>query len=156
MQDRQWRPAWDEESDDAIRAADADRDATAEVLRKHHADGRLTDEEFQQRFEQCMSARTLGELRALVTDLPADRPNRERRRADWHRPRFGARLFPLLIALAFLGAAWRHAAWHAAWHGGGPRFGFGFAWALILVAGFMLLRGHARCGAGYYGRTWRM
>jgi Domain of unknown function (DUF1707) len=152
MQDRQWHPGRDEESDDAIRAADADRDATAELLRKHHTDGRLTDEEFQQRLEQSMSARTLGELRALVADLPAaDRPKRERR-AEWHRPRLGARLLPVFIALAFFGAAWRY----AAWHGGGPRFGFPWPLILLAIVGFALLRGRARCGAGYHGRTWRM
>jgi hypothetical protein len=152
MYDRQWRPGRDEESDDAIRAADADRDATTESLRKHHADGRLTDDEFQQRLEQCMSAKTLGELRALVADLPADRPRRERG-SDWRRPRLGARLFPMLIALALvLGVALRHASWHA----GGPRFGFPWPLVLLAIAGFMLLRGRARCGGGYYGRTRHM
>ena len=150
MHDRQWRPDQDRESD-AIRAADADREATAESLRKHHADGRLTDDEFQQRLEQSMSAKTLGELRALVADLPADRPNRERG-SDWRRPRVGARLFPLLLALALiLGATWRH----AAWHGGGPHFGFPWPLLILALAGFMFLRGRARCRAGYYGRTWR-
>ena len=151
MYDRQWRPNEDRESD-AIRAADADREATAESLRKHHADGRLTDEEFEQRLEQCMSAKTLGELRALVADLPADQRSRTRS-SDWHRPRLGARLFPLLVALAFIfGAFWPH----RGWHGGAPHFGF--PWPLLLFAfvGFMVLRGRARCGARYFDRTRRV
>ena len=153
MYDRHWRPGRDEENDDAIRAADADRDATAESLRKHHADGRLTDDEFQQRLEQCMSAKTLGELRALIADLPADQPSRERG-SDWRRPRLGVRLLPLLIALALvLGVAWGHPAWHA----GGPRFGVPWPLILLAIASFVLLRGRGRCGAGYYGgRTRRL
>ena len=148
MQDRQGRPAWDEESDDAIRAADADREAIAEFLRKHHADGRLTDDEFQQRLEQSMSAKTLGELRALVADLPSGRPRRERR-PDTHPRRFGLLLLPALIVLALvLTSPWRH----AAWHGGAPHFHF--LWPLIFgFAAVMFLRGRARCGAHHYRRT---
>jgi hypothetical protein len=152
MYDRRWRPEEDRESDDAIRAADADREATAETLRKHHAAGRLTDDEFQQRLEQSMSAKTLGELRELVADLPADRPTRERH-SRWHRPPLGARLLPLFVALALIfGSSWRH----AAWYGSGPRFGFPWPLLVLAVVGFALLRGRARCRASYYGRTWHM
>ena len=152
MDDRGWRVDQDGYGD-AIRAADADREATAELLRKHHADGRLTDDEFQQRFEQCMSAKTLGELRGLVTDLPVDRPNRERT-SGWRRPRLGARLFPLLVALALIFATMGGR--HAAWHGGGPHIGFPWPILIVAVAGFMLMRGRARCRGGYYGRAWHV
>jgi hypothetical protein len=53
-----------------LRAADADRERTAEHLRKSHAEGRLDLDEFQQRLERCYAAKTLGELGALVRDLP--------------------------------------------------------------------------------------
>jgi Domain of unknown function (DUF1707) len=57
--------------DRRLRASDADRERTAQLLREHHAVGRLTAEEFEARLEQVFQARTLGELDGLLTDLPA-------------------------------------------------------------------------------------
>jgi hypothetical protein len=57
--------------DPRLRASDADRERTAQLLREHHAVGRLTAEEFEARLEEVFSARTLGELDRLLTDLPA-------------------------------------------------------------------------------------
>lgn len=53
-----------------IRASDADRDRTASLLHEHHAAGRLTPEEFHERLEAALTARTLDELDALTADLP--------------------------------------------------------------------------------------
>ncbi len=53
-----------------IRASDADRDRTASMLREHHAEGRLTAEEFHERLDAALSARTLDELDELTADLP--------------------------------------------------------------------------------------
>ena len=49
-------------SDPRIRASDADRDRTAALLREHHAAGRLTAEEFNERLDKAYAAKTLGEL----------------------------------------------------------------------------------------------
>ncbi|MGH3260166.1 MAG: DUF1707 SHOCT-like domain-containing protein [Streptosporangiaceae bacterium] len=57
--------------DSRIRASDADRDRAAALLREHHAAGRLTAEEFHDRMEQALEAKTLGELDELLADLPA-------------------------------------------------------------------------------------
>jgi hypothetical protein len=57
--------------DPRVRASDADRDRTARLLREHHAVGRLTAEEFNERLEKAFEARTLGELDELLADLPA-------------------------------------------------------------------------------------
>jgi hypothetical protein len=57
--------------DPRLRASDADRERTAQLLREHHAVGRLTAEEFEGRLGQVFQARTLGELDALLADLPA-------------------------------------------------------------------------------------
>lgn len=54
-----------------LRASDADRERTAQLLREHHAVGRLTAEEFNERLEQAFAARTRGELDDLLADLPA-------------------------------------------------------------------------------------
>jgi Domain of unknown function (DUF1707) len=57
--------------DPRLRASDADRERTAQLLREHHAVGRLTAEEFDSRVEKVFQARTLGDLDALLADLPA-------------------------------------------------------------------------------------
>nr|WP_317620511.1 DUF1707 domain-containing protein [Streptomyces sp. CBMA156] len=53
-----------------LRASHADRDRVAEQLRVAAGDGRLTAEELDERLEAALSARTLGELSGLTTDLP--------------------------------------------------------------------------------------
>lgn len=53
-----------------MRASDHDRDRVAAALREHHAQGRLDVDEFKDRIEQAYSAKTLGELDALMHDLP--------------------------------------------------------------------------------------
>jgi hypothetical protein len=54
-----------------MRASDADRDRVAALLREHHAAGRLTAEEFHERLDKALAAKTLGELDDLMTDLPS-------------------------------------------------------------------------------------
>ncbi len=56
----------------SLRASDAEREATADRLRRHHTDGRLDQDEFQERLERCFAAKTVGELAELARDLPAD------------------------------------------------------------------------------------
>jgi hypothetical protein len=55
----------------ALRASDAERERTATLLREHTATGRLTPEELDERLDVAYAARTVGELDALVHDLPA-------------------------------------------------------------------------------------
>ena len=82
-------------ADPRIRASDADRDRVTALLREHHAAGRLTAEEFGERMEKALDARTLGELDELMTDLPAidlyQLPDASLRRAP---PRSGQALLP--------------------------------------------------------------
>jgi uncharacterized protein DUF1707/cell wall-active antibiotic response 4TMS protein YvqF len=66
----------------AIRASDAEREHTVELLRRHSVDGRLTLEEFASRMERAYEARTREELEELARDLPetsAARPSPARR-----------------------------------------------------------------------------
>ena len=53
-----------------MKASDADRDAVLSDLSGHFQAGRLTTEEFEDRSGQALSARTWGELRNLLQDLP--------------------------------------------------------------------------------------
>jgi hypothetical protein len=57
-------------NDPRIRASDEDRDRTATLLREHHAAGRLTPEEFNERLDKAFAAKTVGELDDLLSDLP--------------------------------------------------------------------------------------
>jgi hypothetical protein len=55
----------------ALRAADSDRERTAEQLRAHCAAGRITSDELDERLSAAYSAVTLADLAALSADLPA-------------------------------------------------------------------------------------
>ncbi|WP_115852035.1 DUF1707 and DUF4190 domain-containing protein [Thermasporomyces composti] len=55
----------------SMRASNADRERTADVLKAAHAEGRLDWGEYQRRLDQALRAKTYGELQALVSDLPS-------------------------------------------------------------------------------------
>jgi hypothetical protein len=57
----------------AQRIADADRDRVLLELREHCVAGRLTLDEFAQRTDHVMAARTGDDLEAITRDLPSDR-----------------------------------------------------------------------------------
>jgi Domain of unknown function (DUF1707) len=52
-------------------AANADRERAVDVLRAGFAEGRLTQEEFNERVARTYASRTYGELAGLTADLPA-------------------------------------------------------------------------------------
>ncbi len=97
--------------DEHIRASDADRDRVTARLREHFAEGRLTRDELDERVTAALHARTFGDLRGPLADLPepalaartaaapqhAGRPWPARR----HRPRL-APVFLLLFLAAVL------------------------------------------------------
>jgi hypothetical protein len=99
-----------------LRASDADREAMADRLRKHHTDGRLDQDEFQERLDRCFAAKTVGELTELTRDLP-DEPARYRAGG---RTRFGLlgclRMLPIVpiilvivaihLIFGFVGGLW--------------------------------------------------
>ena len=69
-----------------VRASDGDREDTAVRLRRAYSEGCLTNEEFEERLDRALSARTRGDLKALVADLPKKtRPTRERIEAAQRR-----------------------------------------------------------------------
>ena len=55
----------------AMRAASADRERAVDVLKAGFTEGRLTQEEYNDRMGRAYAARTYGELMALTADLPA-------------------------------------------------------------------------------------
>ena len=86
-----------------LRAADAEREHHAELLREHAAQGRITVDELDERLDRVYAARTLGELAPVVADLPAPAPTpRERparRRARTIRPEIAAYLAVNLVLI---------------------------------------------------------
>jgi len=58
----------------AVRAADAERDATVARLQAALGEGRLNLDEFGQRASAAYAAVTIAELEALVADLPTEPP----------------------------------------------------------------------------------
>lgn len=64
-----------------LKASDADREEIAERLRKATAEGRLLAEELEERLEATFTARTYGELDAVVVDLPGVTTVRRRERS---------------------------------------------------------------------------
>jgi DUF1707 SHOCT-like domain/Domain of unknown function (DUF4190) len=53
-----------------LRAADVDRDRVAGLLGTAYAEGRLSKDEYDDRLETALSARTYADLDQVVTDLP--------------------------------------------------------------------------------------
>jgi Domain of unknown function (DUF1707)/Domain of unknown function (DUF4190) len=64
-------PAQPAASHAAMRASSADRERAVDVLKAGFAEGRLSQDEYNDRMGRAYSARTYGELMALTADLPA-------------------------------------------------------------------------------------
>lgn len=74
----------DPRANPGLRASDADRSRASSIVSAAYADGRLNRDEFDQRIGQAASARELGELVPVLSDLVAVRP------APSHGPAGGA------------------------------------------------------------------
>ena len=59
---------------DYLRIGDAERDKMTESLHEHFAQGRLTAEELDERLAATLTARTVGDLKAVDRDLPGQQP----------------------------------------------------------------------------------
>ena len=60
--------------DDSIRVSDADRDRVNAQLRDHFAAGRITTGELDERLSAALNAKTFGDLRRIMADLPGPVP----------------------------------------------------------------------------------
>jgi hypothetical protein len=60
--------------DDSIRVSDADRDRVNAQLRDHFAAGRITSGELDERLSAALNAKTFGDLRRIMADLPGPVP----------------------------------------------------------------------------------
>jgi len=62
--------------DPNIRVSHAERTEVADRLSKHYGDGRLDEEEFNERLDRAMKAKTRADLDGLFNDLPGEEPPR--------------------------------------------------------------------------------
>ncbi len=72
-------------SNDRIRVSDADRERVTARLRDHYAEGRLSAEEMEERITAALNAKTVGDLRQVMADLPE--PELAGRRSGGRRAR---------------------------------------------------------------------
>jgi hypothetical protein len=98
-----------------VRAGDDDRRRVAGLLQAHYVVGRLTSVEFEERIERSLAARTLGDLDALLADLPRLDPGTEQRASRERRAErcrkvgeksFQAHATSYLLVMALLVAIW--------------------------------------------------
>jgi len=132
-------------SDQHIRVSDAERNAVAELLGQHYADGRLDQVEFDERVSRTMTAKTRGDLAGLFDDLPeagpaGAAPAGPTGAADQASPYRGPRrrggiVRPLLLLLFVFICA------NIAWHAFTSLFFIQpLVWAFVIVAVILLVR----------------
>jgi Domain of unknown function (DUF1707) len=86
----------------SLRASDSDREQVVDRLRKAAAEGRLLAEELEHRLGVALSARTYGELDAVLADLPGPRGVERRKSSElgWVRPALVLAIaIPVVVAL---------------------------------------------------------
>jgi hypothetical protein len=91
-------------ADPGLRVGDAERTRVVDQLAEHHAAGRLTMAEFEDRMATALGARTGTDLEPLLRDLPA--PTRPPSRQPPARPRPSldpqARTYLAVVALLWV------------------------------------------------------
>jgi uncharacterized membrane protein len=94
---------------DNIRISDADRERVTARLRENYAEGRLTADELDERISAALNAKTFGDLRPIMADLPEPGPVGPQSGPvppplppPAYAYRRGPRLLPLAMLLLFL------------------------------------------------------
>ena len=122
-----------------LRASDAEREHVADALRRHHADGRLQFDEFEERLERCYQARTADQLDRLLDDLPHGDRGVSLRGAGWAAGRRGRPPLPVL-ALAAVAGLWLLGALAGALAWGGGAYHHGPSLLPLVVVAFVVWR----------------
>jgi Domain of unknown function (DUF1707) len=128
-----------------MRASDADRDAVVSNLSEHFQAGRLTLEEFEDRTGRALAARTWGELKDLMRDLPSalrgpQAPVAAASSARPERPSGRGAPVPIAALVAIgIGIAVSVGATHSGW---------GF---LLVILAVLILRRLRHAGTAGYG-----
>ena len=93
-----------------VRASNAERDEVAGKLQDAFAEGRLDDDEFDQRMRAALTAKTHAELDVLLTDLPAA-PGSAAPDSGVQRPAPAGSVQPGRLAVAYKGVVRRAGRW---------------------------------------------
>ena len=125
----------------SLRVGDAERELVAGRLADHHAAGRLTIDELDERLTATWSARTRADLGATLVDLPTSAPPPPTPSARRPPPPPAAGWWGYLASyLAVIAALW------LIW----ALTGNGYPWPIWPMLGWGLgLLGHRAHGAGY-------
>ena len=128
-----------------MRVSHAERTEVADRLSKHYGDGRLDEEEFNERLDRAMKAKTQSDLAGLFDDLPEPELPRPVARQD-QRPRPpGPRPFPriaflaLVAIIAIMVGQWLARPFFFPFGGFWP-LGFHIPWLLIGIVVFVWWR----------------
>lgn len=110
-----------------LRIGDAERERVTDQLAQHHAAGRLTLDELDERLGAALSARTRSDLAATVADLPVLAPERPAAEAEASvpAPAWRAHLRTYLVVIAGLWLIW-------------ALTGFGYPWPIWPMLGWGL------------------
>jgi hypothetical protein len=157
--------------DPALRIGDTERGEVIDRLSAHYSDGRLDHAEFSERMDRAMTAKTMGDLAGLLSDLPGPAPAsmpvsgsrrhqrrvlklqlehqrlqvrqqlHDQRRAARQQRMHSLRWLPVILAVLIAAIVVLHALTHSV-----------IAWVLLAIGAFFWLRHTAsRRGGGSGG-----
>jgi hypothetical protein len=126
-----------------MRVSNADRTEVADRLSKHYGDGRLDEDEFNERLDRAMKAKTQADLHGIFADLPDSPPEMSRPEEPSamvpqrrRRSLFG-RVVIIVLAVVVISSLW-HAVTVPFW--GLATGGLYVPWLLIAVIAFFVWR----------------
>lgn len=135
---------------DHLRVSNAERQAVADRLADHFSEGRLSQDEFDERAKQAVNAKTRGDLRGLFDDLPepgmpgvalpGDEAGPPERNGWWYGNGYRAAAFALVVVICWAAA-------EAVVHATVPWLWAGFVAIALLV---ITIRS-GRSGTGHHG-----